>query len=80
MITINIDKAKTIAHVARRVARAAEFAPYDEIITKQIPGNDASVAEAARQVIREKYAEIQVQMDGAKTLEELKSLIMQLPK
>jgi hypothetical protein len=31
MITINIDKAKTIAHDKRREARAEEFKPHDEI-------------------------------------------------
>jgi len=29
MITVNIDKAKAIAHDKRRAARAAEFAPLD---------------------------------------------------
>ncbi len=29
MITINLDKAKTIAHEKRRAARSAEFAPLD---------------------------------------------------
>jgi hypothetical protein len=38
MITINIDKAKTIAHDKRREARSVEFQPYDDAIAKQIPG------------------------------------------
>ena len=38
MITINIDKAKTIAHDKRRAAREEEFKPYDDAIAKQIPG------------------------------------------
>ena len=46
MITINIDKAKTIAHDIRRAARAEEFKPHDEIIMKQIPGVDAAAAES----------------------------------
>jgi len=54
MITVNLNKAKTISHDKRRDARAKEFAPFDEVIMKQIPGNDATVAEAARQVIRDK--------------------------
>ena len=37
MIVINIDKAKGIAHEIRRAKRAEEFAPYDEVIMKQIP-------------------------------------------
>jgi len=75
MITININKAKDIAHEARRAARAKEFAPLDEIIMKQIPGNDHAQAEAARQAIREKYATLQAQMDAAQTPEQLKALL-----
>lgn len=65
--TVNIDlpKAKAIAHDMRRANRAAEFAPYDDIIAKQIPGMDATAAEAARQVIRDKYVEMQDAIDDA---------------
>lgn len=73
MITINIDKAKAIAHDMRRAARAEEFKPYDEIIAKQIPGTAVQEAEAARQAIREKYAAMQTQIDAAATVEELKT-------
>lgn len=72
MITINIDKAKAIGHDMRRAARAAEFAPYDEAIAKQIPGQTDG-AEAARQAIREKYAAIQTAIDAAATLDEIKA-------
>ena len=72
MITININKAKTIAHVKRRGARAEEFKPYDDVIMKQIPGNSAVEAEAARQVIREKYAVMQTAIDAAATVDEIK--------
>lgn len=75
MIVINLDKAKTIAHEKRRAARAEEFKPYDEIIMKQIPGNDYTQAETARQAIRDKYAVLQTQMDAATSAEELKNLI-----
>jgi hypothetical protein len=75
MITINLNKAKTIAHDARRAARAAEFAPYDEVIMKQIPGVDAQAAEAARQAIRDKYAGLQIDMDAASDVVELKSIV-----
>jgi hypothetical protein len=75
MIKINIDKAKAIAHDARRAARAKEFEPFDAVIMKQIPGNDAAVAEAERQKIREKYAALQAQMDAAQTPEQLKALM-----
>jgi hypothetical protein len=49
MITINIDKAKTIAHDKRREARTEEFKPYDDAIAKQIPGQ-ADGAEAGKGV------------------------------
>jgi acyl-CoA reductase-like NAD-dependent aldehyde dehydrogenase len=75
MISIDMTKAKDIAHEKRRAARAEEFKPYDEVIMKQIPGADAQQAEAARQAIREKYATLQAQMDAAQTADELKALL-----
>ena len=75
MITINLDKAKSIAHDKRRAARAEEFKPHDEMIMKQIPGNDAAVAEAARQDIRDKYAVMQEEIDNASSPEELKIIL-----
>ena len=77
MITINIDKAKTIAHDKRREARAEEFKPHDEIIMKQIPGADATAAEAAREAIRTKYAQMQTAIDSATTVDEIKSAMPQ---
>jgi hypothetical protein len=77
MITIDMTKAKEIAHDKRRAARSAEFAPHDEVIMKQIPGVDSQAAEAARQAIRDKYATLQAQMDAAQTAEELKNLLPQ---
>jgi hypothetical protein len=70
MITINIDKAKDIAHNMRRAARAAEFAPLD--IKATIP-SEAAAAEAARQFIRDKYADIQIAIDAATTVNGIKS-------
>ena len=75
MITININKAKNIAHDMRRAARAEEFKPHDEVIMKQIPGVDAQQAEAARQAIREKYAAMQAQIDAAATPDEIKAAL-----
>jgi predicted nucleic acid-binding Zn-ribbon protein len=74
-IGLNLNKAKDIAHEARRAARAEEFKPHDEVIMKQIPGNDYNQAEAARQAIREKYTTLQAQMDAAQTADELKALL-----
>lgn len=70
MIVINIDKAKTIAHDKRREARLAEFAPLD--IKATIP-SEATAAEAARQVIRDKYAAMQTAIDSASTVDQLKA-------
>lgn len=75
MITINIDKAKSIAHNARRAARAEEFKPHDEVIMKQIPGNSVAEAEAARQAIRDKYTVIQNNIDSASTPDEIKTAL-----
>ncbi len=77
MIIINVDKAKVIAHDMRRAARAEEFKPHDEVIMKQIPGNDFQQAEAARQAIREKYAVMQTQIDASTTPEEIKAALTQ---
>ena len=74
MITINIGKAKVIAHDIRRTARTIEFKPYDEAIAKQIPGQMEG-SEAARQAIREKYAAMQTAIDAATTVEEIKAVI-----
>jgi hypothetical protein len=74
-IKIDLTKAKDIAHEKRRAARAAEFAPLDEVIAKQIPGKSAAEAEAERQAIRGKYAALQAQMDAAASVEELKALL-----
>jgi hypothetical protein len=71
-ITINIDKAKAVAHDKRREARAIEFQPYDEAIAKQIPGQMEG-AEAARAAIRTKYADMQTAIDAATTVDEIKA-------
>lgn len=73
MITINVTKAKAIAHDKRREARTEEFKPYDEIIMKQIPGADATAAEAARAAIRTKYSTMQTAIDEASTVDAIKS-------
>lgn len=75
MIVINIDKAKSIAHDKRRADRAAELAPHDEVIAKQIPGKDAQLAEAARQKIRDKYAAMQRAIDAATTANDVKAAL-----
>ena len=75
MIRINTDKAKAIAHDMRRAARAAEFAPHDEVIAKRIPGVAEAEAEAARADIRVKYAAIQEAINAATTPDEIKAAL-----
>jgi len=72
VITININKAKGIAHDIRRAARSEEFKPYDDAIAKQIPGQMEG-AEAARAAIRTKYADMQTAIDAAATVDEIKA-------
>lgn len=72
MIIIDLNKAKAIGHEMRRAARSAEFAPLD--IKATIP-SEAAIAEADRQVIREKYAAIQNSIDIATTPEEIKEAL-----
>jgi hypothetical protein len=71
-IVIDLTKAKTITHDARRVARAAEFAPLD--IKATIP-SEAVAAEAARAAIRTKYADMQTAVDAAADVAALKTII-----
>ena len=75
MITINLDKAKFIAHDKRRAARVEEFKPYDEAIAKRISDKDVNEAESARVAIRAKYTVLQIQMDEAQNVDDLKALL-----
>ena len=77
MITINVTKAKVVAHNIRRAAREQEFKPYDELIMKQIPGTDVAAIEALRAAIRTKYAVMQTAIDAASTIDEIKAVIPQ---
>lgn len=72
MITVNLNKAKEISHEIRRIKRAEEFTPLD--LKATIP-SEAQTAEAARQAVREKYAEMQTKIDTANTPEELKNIL-----
>ena len=71
-VAVDLGKAKDIGHDIRRQQRAEEFQPFDEIIAKQIPGLDAAEAEAARQQIRDKYAEIQDAINAASDPDSIK--------
>jgi len=71
-ITIDMTKAKVIAHDARRVSRNKQFAPLD--IKATIPA-ESTAAEAARAVIRTTDAALQVSMDAASDADALKLLM-----
>lgn len=71
-IAHNLTKCKSIGHDKRRAARAAEFAPLD--VEATIPAK-ATQAEAARQVVRDKYAEMQAAIDAAPDVDSLKALL-----
>jgi len=75
MIKINLAKAKAIGHEMRRAKREEEFAPLDAVIMKQIPGNSAEEAEAARQAVCDKYAAIQAAIDAANEPDEIKEAL-----
>lgn len=68
----NIVKSKLIAHDKRREARSKEMAPLD--IDATIPAK-AAQAEAARQVIRNKYAQKQIDIDNAANIVALKNIV-----
>ena len=72
MISINLDKAKGIAHDKRRAKRSEEFAPLD--IKATIPA-EAEAAEAARAEIRAKYATVQTNIDAAADVDALKTVL-----
>lgn len=72
MIRINMDKAKAIAHDMRRAARAVEFAPLD--IEATIPAK-AAAAEVKRQAIRDKYDQVQAQIDACASPDALKRIM-----
>lgn len=79
VVAININKAKEITHNKRREARAGEFKPLDEAITINIASHDkVAEIEAKRQMVRDKYAEIQNNIDSSTTTDELKAIIESL--
>lgn len=71
----DVTAARLVAHDKRRQARAAEFAPLD--IEATIPAK-AAAAEAARQVIRDRHAQLQADIDAAATPDALRALLAPL--
>jgi hypothetical protein len=71
-IDIEIQQARLVAHGIRRKMREAEMSPLDQqIIIKINDPADVASTEARRQVLRDKYAIMQVSIDGAQTADEL---------
>jgi hypothetical protein len=75
----DLDQCKSIGHDKRRAARTEAFAPFDKIIAKQIPGLDATEAEASRQEIRDRYADVQLAIDAAADPDEIKAALEVTP-
>ena len=71
----DLTKSKELGHEMRREKRAAEFKPYDDLISKQIPGTDTAATEAERAKIRVKYASMQLDIDAASTTAEIKKTL-----
>lgn len=74
-IISNMSIAREIAHAKRRQKRDVDFAPYDRVISKQIPGDDQDAAESARQSIRVIDAAIQAEIDAVTTEQDLRLLM-----
>ena len=72
MISVNLNKAKEIAHDVRRKTRAELLKSLDVEVT--IPMY-AEAAEAKRQEIRDQFAEIQEKIDAADCADALKTLL-----
>ena len=71
----DLTKSKALGHDMRRSKRAEEFKPYDDLISKKIPGSDTDAAEASRATIRTKYATMQTSIDEATTTELIKTAL-----
>lgn len=78
MITVDLNKAKEIAHTIRRQKRSEEFAPLDDVIAKQIPGTDVVAVEAQRQAIRDKYAQAQTVIEQSQSADDLLVIVTSL--
>jgi len=79
MITIDLNKMKSIAHTIRRNTRERLLQPHDVIVAKNIP-NEVEAAEAARVSIREANAAVQVSLDAAETEEEVRTIVSEYLK
>lgn len=78
IVNISLPKLKNHANNLRRAKRAKEFEPWDTVIAKQIPGNDLTIAETKRQEIRDKYAQIQSQIEETTDVNTLATIVHSL--
>ncbi len=77
--TYDLTKAKKLAHRKRRNRRYSEFAPYDDIVSKGIPGT-TDAAEASRVGIRSTYTSMQSEIDACSTVDEIYAILQKYPK
>lgn len=75
-VKTDIPKARVIAHDMRRRARDLEMKPLD--VQAAIP-SQATAAEAARQVVRDKYATVQTDIDAAVIEADLLGIVQGFP-
>lgn len=75
-VSVDMPKAREIAHKARRGKRELEMSPLDKQINidAALPAKVAAT-EAKRQTIRDKYAVMQSGIDAAKTADELQAIL-----
>jgi hypothetical protein len=74
-IDVDVPKSKSIAHDLRRAKRLIDFAPHDEIIALNIPGQDLAAVENARQTIRDTDSIVQNDIDTATEVADLKVIL-----
>lgn len=68
----DLAKAKERAHTLRRIYRDSEFTPWDRKVT--IP-SESVAAEAEREAIRQKYTQIQTDIDNATDTDLLRDIV-----
>ena len=71
----DVAGALATSHTLRRKKRDKDIAPFDDIVAKQIPGQDAVAAEAARVAIRADNSRVQLLLDTATNADEMLSIL-----
>jgi hypothetical protein len=74
-IDVDMPAARNIAHDRRRIKREELMKPHDDVIMKQIPGQNAAAAKAARAKIRTDDAVVQSDIDSAADEASLKAIL-----